>query len=275
MVHNFAHPRTGRTGFLPTIILSFLAVFGGGNCANAGIVSIWANDGSGWVQIATDPTGVQANVLSYTTPNGAFTLLNSYASMQDGSPSNNADLNSSTFHINHLGGGSDTLSIVVIGSNFTSPTKAPIYTESQVSGINSFGALTSLNFQSYVDGKNNSDPSSLAGGLGNQSPSIFPTITGPGADLMMTLFADLNAPFSVAQKYDITMSGGLVVSLGGDTALSPTPFTNGSVPEPSSIALIGICMTGLAGYSWRRRQQQLQMVESTAISSCTANSRVS
>src|SRR5262249_21979729 len=157
------HPRTGVSGFIFTVILALTAVLCGADAAKAGVVSIYVNDGSGWVQISTT-SGVAptATVGSYTTNKRFFKLTNSHASMQDGPL---ADVNSSTFHLQHIGGGSNDLQVAVIGSDFTSPNKAPIYVDSQVSGINNSGSLTALTFQSYIDSSNNTDPGKLAGGI--------------------------------------------------------------------------------------------------------------
>jgi hypothetical protein len=233
---------------LLAVILSLFPIVGETSVATAGIVSIYANDGSGWALLATDPSGNLASVSSYTTPGGAFKITNSYASMQDGP---NADLNSSTFHIQHIGGSTDNLSLVMIGTFFTSPTSqnnGPILVNSQVSGINQTGALTALTFQSFIDSTNNGNPASLSGGIGVQTPPIFQTIYSD----LSTVLSSLGAPYSAAQQFNLTMTGdGLIVSLGGDTSLSPNP---GSTPEPASIALVCICASAFAGYGWRRRR---------------------
>jgi hypothetical protein len=91
------------------ILVASVAIFGDVRTANGGIVAIWVNDTvTGWQQMAVDPTGEIAAVGSYTTLNGAFNLTNSYAAMTDGP---NADINSSTFHLQHIGNGSDSLAI--------------------------------------------------------------------------------------------------------------------------------------------------------------------
>ncbi len=40
-----------------------------------------------------------------------------------------------------------------------------------------------------------------------------------------------------------------------DTALAPSQFLGSSVPEPSSFALMGLSLIGIAGYNWRRKRK--------------------
>jgi len=257
--HYSNRPKSVACRLLAIVATSFI-ILGGAQVANASLVEIWINDQvNGWQKAASDPS--LATVSVYTTVNGAFKFTNSFASMTDGP---NADLNSSTFHLQHIGAGSDSLQIAVIGSGFTAPTKNPIFVNSQVSGTNILSSLTALTFQSYVDNSNNTLPGSLAGGQGLQTPTVFPTISGPQANQKTTIFTDLASPFSVAHVFTLTMLGdGQIVSLGGDTALSPSTFGPG-VPEPSSISLICICFAGFGGYSWRRRRQQQEVALSQA-----------
>jgi hypothetical protein len=232
------------------ILVTSMAVLGGAQVADAGIVSIFVNDQSGWQLIAADNTGVDANTSSYTTPNGGFTLRKVDASMINGGSS--ANLNSSTFQIQHNHVGAEILKIAVIGTNFTGLTTAPIDMTSQVSGINQQGILTSLTFQSFVDSTNNGDPNFLSGGQGLQSPSVLPTIGGAGASLDATINSNLSSPYSVAHFSTLTMTGtGLLVSLGGNTLLTPQSPT----PEPSSMALACAGLAGIGVYSWRRKQR--------------------
>jgi len=258
--------RSANTYF-SLVICALIAALATPTIANAGVVSIWVNDQvSGWQQIATDPTGNLANIGTYTTLNGAFKLTNSYASMADGSstPALDADLNSSTFHLQHIGNGSDLLQIAVIGTGFTGPTKSPVSVRRQVSGANILGSLTALTFQSYVDSKNNGNPALLTGGQGPQNPPIYPTISGGNANQDSVIITDLSSPFSVAHRFDLVMTGdGQIVSLGGDTSLTGSFFA--PVPEPSSVVLICICATSLGGYSWRRRNRQKANADATII----------
>jgi len=68
------------------------------------------------------------------------------------------------------------------------------------------------------------------------SPAQFTMLFGNGAQ------DDLFAPPTILPLSNITTSG----SLGG--------VILATVPEPTSMALIGIGLTGLLGYSWRRRE---------------------
>jgi hypothetical protein len=245
---NSVHRKSAIGCLLGTAVASIL-LFGQAQVASAGVASVWVNDGSGWILVATDPTGALASVSSYTTLNGAFTLTNVSATSTNGP---NAELFSSAFHIEHKSAGTDNLGIAFVGTGYTAPTLAPIDVTSQVSGGNDQGVLTSLTFQSYVDPTNNGDPALLAGGQGLQIPTLFPSIGGAGASLSTTIFSNLNSPFSVTELSTLGMTDtGLIVSLGGDTTLK-------NVPEPSSITLLCVGFTALGGYGWKRRRRQLR-----------------
>jgi len=247
-----AHRSRSVSTRLLAVFIACAATIGSTNIARAGVVSIWVNDGlSGWQQIATDPTGTLAFVGSYTTTNGAFKLTNSSASIQTFPTF--SELNYTSFRIDHLNaGGVNNIQIAVVGTGYTFPTKAPITVKSQVSSTNIDFSLIYADFQSYVDPSNNAFPGSLAGGQGLQVPTTLQPISGPGASQTTVINSNLSSPYSVAQLFDITMAGiGHVTSLGGDTTLTA------AVPEPTSITLICICVTGLGGFGWRRRKNQI------------------
>jgi hypothetical protein len=69
------------------------------------------------------------------------------------------------------------------------------------------------------------------------SPAVFTVLFGNG------VLNDLFGPPTILPVSNPTTNGG---SLGA--------VINSSVPEPTSMALIGIGLTGLLGYSWRRRE---------------------
>lgn len=241
--------RKSAIGCLSGTAVASILLFGQAQVASAGAVSVWVNDQSGWNLIATDPTGALASIGSYTTINGAFALTNVSATSTNGS---NSELFSSAFHTQHNGVGTDNLMIAVIGTGYTAPTLAPIDVKSQVSGANDQSVLTAMTFQSYVDPTNNGLPNSLAGGQGLQTPTLIPFIGGAGATLSTTIFSNLNSPFSVTELFTLGMTGsGFIVNLSGDTTLK-------NVPEPSSITLLCVGFTALAGYGRKRSRRQLR-----------------
>jgi hypothetical protein len=260
LVLPFARQVIGAKRILLAFTLAMSAIFGGENAANAQVVSIWVNDfDNGWQNIASATSPGQASSSVYYTLNGMFKLSGSVASMID---STSADINNSTFHIQRIGDGASSMQIAVIGSSFTTPYASPISVESQVTGTNN-GGLTALTFQSYIDQSNNADPSKLVGGIGLQSPVIQDAILD---DLKTVLNSNLNNPWSMAHVFTFTMtSDGDVVSLTGDTTLNPNGGGPG-VPEPSSFALVGMCLTGFGGYRWSRRRQRTVTELSSATS---------
>jgi PEP-CTERM motif len=247
------------------------AMLGGPQIADAnGTVSIWAKDSTSdpWQLLGTasgTSPSVVGGVPAVTTTGGTFSLFVSSASMTQTAA---ADLASSNLTISHIGNGTDTLLLAVVAQGFASPTVPPISLASAASA-NAFTGVTAVSFQSYVDSSNNGnaitnpmDLPLLLGGQGLQTGVINPatptssaTISFPG--LFETINSPLTAPFAVSELYTLEMSGpGAVVSLGGETYLSSQFGTGPGTPEPTSMALLGVGIAGMAGYGWRRRRNQ-------------------
>jgi hypothetical protein len=232
------------------VVLATCAVLGNSHIANAGTITIYANDGSGWQSLATasgtNPEAATANNVPVPTTSGTFTFKNSSAAMVDGP---NADLFSTNLQITRTAtAGSNHILIAVVAQGFSAPTLAPIQVWSSPTGASN--SISSVTFQAYVDTNNGGNPASLAGGQGLQTATISngnPTFP----QLITYIGSNLNNPFSVSQLFDLTVTGqGTVVSLGGDTQLQ-------SVPEPASMSLLGIGLVGMVAYGWRKRRQQI------------------
>jgi PEP-CTERM motif len=211
-------------------------------------IEVSTDGGANWTTIAFTNTSTASN------PNatvGNFKFTNTQAFMSDGP----ADLSSSTFHLTHLATGTDTLLLAVTSSGYTSPTAPPtIGVLSSVSGSDNSKALVFLNFQSWIDQANRTDHTAEGSPLTTGLQSGFPL----GKSFSNTVDGDvsqLNSPYAVTQLFTIQMQGtGFVVSLGGQTSLTPGQGGGPQFPEPTSLTLLGISFAGMAGYGWRRRK---------------------
>jgi hypothetical protein len=255
--NNLRHKSVFRN--LLAILVASFAFFGAGQVANAGLVSIYVNaDGAGWNLIAS---GSGSASTTGTVTVGKFDLSGFNAIATDGPPE--AKLSFSTFHIQYNGGlnVSGELDIAMIAQGFTGPTKAPINALSVVSSTNNHNLLTNVFYQSYVDSGNNGDPTKLASSTfttGLQNPTAEPTVGGPNASASGTILSDLGSPYSISSLSQLFVTGTdptefpqYMVGYGGFTDLTATP-------EPSSISLVCLVLTGFSGYSWRRRRQVKQ-----------------
>jgi hypothetical protein len=77
------------------------------------------------------------------------------------------------------------------------------------------------------------------------------TTTGVGTEADITMY--------VASNHSLPVAGTNTYNIHSDAALSPElpdPGPEG-VPEPSSLALLGLGGLGLAGYAWKRRKQMV------------------
>ncbi len=97
-------------------------------------------------------------------------------------------------------------------------------------------------------------------GIGNEGrPFLWTSATGM-RDLRDMLVSDLgyNLTGWTLTASDISADGRWVVGNGTDPSGQTEAFlvNIAPIPEPSSVALAGLGMTGLLGYGWRRRRQQ-------------------
>jgi hypothetical protein len=108
------------------------------------------------------------------------------------------------------------------------------------------GAADVMTFQSYVDpanGQNFTGAGTLT--TGPQSPSI--TGTGSYSNDHTLVITSLGTPYSITERFSITMSPGAEVNFSSSTTLSSV------VPEPSTMAIAGLGAIGFLGYGLRRR----------------------
>jgi hypothetical protein len=73
------------------------------------------------------------------------------------------------------------------------------------------------------------------------------------------LVSDTQFPLDQLNRMDLPPTDPRFISLSGyipdGTTLGPGQFAQAPVPEPSSIALLGLGTIGLLGYTWRCRKQ--------------------
>jgi len=227
------------------VALATYAMLGSTRNADAGTITVYVNDltGNGWetAATATGPSPLTAFNFSYTTTDGAFELDIISAKWKNGPL---GDVQSSNLAIQNLVAATSTaLDIAVVATGFTSPTAPPIFVWSVPSGAGN--GLVSATFQAYVDSGTN--PASLANGQGVQTATV---IAGVPVFTPLATFIPSSLPsgYSVAQYFHlITKPGGVVTALGAETQLS-------TVPEPTSMAMLGVGLAGMGGYGWRRRK---------------------
>jgi hypothetical protein len=103
------------------------------------------------------------------------------------------------------------------------------------------------------------NPSNTLGGKEVSSPTLtlnssssFPN--SHGSDAAPT-GASLSTPYGLTDQMVITLTGGTVGALAQDQFSGSTVITDAAVPEPASIALLGIGMTGLLAFRRRLKKR--------------------
>lgn len=200
-------------------------------------------------------------VNKFTTSTGTINLSGTLADVADfyfsgftvTSNSGNAaaiDTVTSSGTIQYLGdAGGHTLTIQASDDRFTTPTGNPLSlhsSESYTEGGTIAGDAASYSFQSFAD------PSATLFGAAVSSPGyIFANIanTGSGSHNEAATSFTTGTPFSISQTliYSSNANGSIFGPTGATTVDAR------AVPEPGSLALLGVGLLGAAGFLRRRR----------------------
>jgi len=225
-------------------IAAIAAIAIGGWAADARaslLVEYSLNDGASYSTLcgSTSPTGT-CNFSSGFL--GDFLVTNEGAtSLQF--PSSALELSSST-SISNTGLTTADIWFRITSTDFTMPT-GDVMMQSHIGGSVPIGSAdNALNFTSCVSQTNNSTCTTSA-------PALTPDVTAGSynADSSVVVLG-LAAPFSIVELVKFTVGAGSTLNYSASTTLTP-------VPEPTSMALFGAGLFGLARSARRRLRKQI------------------
>jgi len=200
----------------------------------------------------SDPTN--PNIITVNTLLLNATLTGDGSSLQFsslGASSNNPGAANATLtqtgqaFLNGAPPGSVTFTTDAMQADYTSPVGAKGVMQSSAS--NTFTNTTagdSQSFQSFYDGTNTESKTT-------PSPILTFISTGPAAqsnsaNAALTTLSPFVIPFALVNEIGVTMAGSGVSPT--DQFTGSTVLTTTSIPEPTSIALLGIGMTGFLAF---------------------------
>jgi hypothetical protein len=150
-----------------------------------------------------------------------------------------------------------TIVINIASDGFTAPVTPPDITFfSHIGGTVVIGeASNKLSYQSCIGGNNLTTicpvgTSDLNSGI--SAPSI--ASAGSFSNDQTGLITSLTGPFSINEQLTVTLDPGAQINFAASTLLTPVP-----VPEPVSIALLGIVLFFTVGSIRRKRNQASQV----------------
>jgi hypothetical protein len=147
-----------------------------------------------------------------------------------------------------------TIVINIAADGFTAPVTPPNITFfSHIGGTVAIGAASNtLKYLSCIGPDNLSTvcPSGLNSGI--SAPSIVSSASF--SNDQTGLITSLTGPFSLNEQLTVTLDPGADINFAASTLLTPVP-----VPEPVSIALLGIVLFFTVGSIRRKRNQASQV----------------
>jgi hypothetical protein len=210
------------------------------------------------ISTTNDPPAIPLNVVA-TAPSGTFVQYSNAnfggfdislfgSSLSPGAPNTTA-LGGFFSHITNDNLSTATLYITLGDTNFTTQTAPPdllvgshIFANVLIPNSNNL-----LTYSSYINADNSQNGTS---GMTSGVQSLPVTSGTPSDDVVFTI-TSLPMPYSVTERFALTLGAGAEILVSSDTS-SPS---HAVTPEPSTMGLITIGMLGLTGYGLRRRRR--------------------
>jgi hypothetical protein len=206
-----------------------------------------------WLSETNNPP-VAANVVASGTTsaffsNGSFAgnlnITTTAGTTSPGTPTL-AQTTSATTTLINTSGSNVTVFMTIGSTGFTAPA-GNVSVASSVSATVAVGdPANTLAFNSYINGSNGQNVITGTTTASPQSLNITATTSGVGTATTFGV-SGLGTPYSMTERYQITLSGGSSITLSSSTVVTP-------IPEPSTMALAGLGTLGLVGYGLRRRR---------------------
>ena len=253
---------------LAAAALATVAALGLADVARAGHLIQLSTDGSTFTTIAGNPA-TEGGTLTPT--DGTFNGF-AYTGLSSGSNSPGisipvggfSQLTSANLSVTNTNGSTATLFVRIVDTGFDTPTAPPdVLFNSFVSGnvTNSVGDIASNAFESravidpsngqYLDPSNLSTLASSLISPGLQTPNV--NVAGSFMNDMTILTGALMPTnpldgYSVTQLFKVTLGASSQIAFQGNVTLV-------SVPEPASLAMVGVGLIGIPGVLALRRRR--------------------